>query len=85
MASRLNMMKLLQELRGLAAVTNRRPQPRLPGPLLLPVRFTRAAAGPTRTIRIAIELLPEVPCPVKITHVTDSSGGAPTLNAPGVH
>lgn len=73
MATKVNVMKLLQEVRGFAQLTNRRPHPRTPGPLLLQAYwFSRRGPGSKdkRTLRIRIDNLPDIPHPVKINHVT---------------
>ncbi len=71
MATRVNMIKLLQETRALADLTNRRPPPKYPGTLALQVRPQRARHGtarPKKTITILMQDLPDIPHPVKITH-----------------
>ena len=65
-------MKLLQELRGFAEVTNRQPQPRQPGLLLMKLRsHFGPSAVPKRKRIIIIQMheRPDLPHPVKITHV----------------
>lgn len=71
MATRVNIMKLLQEARGLAEITSRHPQPRQSGPLLLPLRAAsrRNPAKLKRMLRIAIHNPPDIPDPVRITHL----------------
>jgi hypothetical protein len=81
MATRVNMMKLLQQARGMAEMTGRRPQPRSPGPLLLQVRAPKwksSAAKPRRIIRINIQDPPDIPHPVAILHL-DSAGSQAAL------
>ncbi len=66
-------MKLLQEVRGFAQLTNRRPQSRAAGPLLLQAHWlSRRGPGSKykRTLRIRIDDLPDIPDPVKINHIT---------------
>lgn len=73
MATKVNLMKLLQEVRGFAQLTNRRPLPRTPGPLLLQAHWlSRRSAGARdkRTLRIKMDNLPDIPHPVKINHIT---------------
>jgi hypothetical protein len=65
------MMKLLQEIRGFADLSNRRPQSRAPGLFLMQLRsHLLRATLPRRAqnIRITDPGIPEVPYPVKITH-----------------
>jgi hypothetical protein len=72
MAAKLKMLRLLQEMRGFAQITNRRPQARPPGLYLLQLRShlvgTTSPQG-KRTIVIEAQEQPEVPQPVKITHL----------------
>jgi hypothetical protein len=72
MATRVNMMKLLQQARGMAELTGRKPQPRPLGPLLLQVRapkWKNAGAKQKRIIRINIQDPPDIPHPVDILHL----------------
>lgn len=65
-------MKLLQEMRGFAEISNRRPQTRSPGLLMLQMRsqtFRTALSKRKRTITINVQERPNVPDPVKITHL----------------
>jgi len=82
MATRVNIMKLLQEMRGLADITSRNPQTRQPGPLVLPLRFSsrKNPAKLRRTLRIAAHNPPDIPDPVRITHLRSAPqlGAAPT-------
>jgi hypothetical protein len=72
MATKMNMMKMLQQARGIAQITNRRPQNRPIGPLMLQMRFSssRTSAGRRkRIIRIKMQSPLDIPHPVKITHL----------------
>jgi hypothetical protein len=72
MATRMNMMKLVQEIRGLAQITNRRPQHRSPAPPILQVHPpNRRGAGAKRkkVIQIHVREKPDIPHPVKITFI----------------
>ncbi len=72
MATKMKIMKLLQEIRGFAEITNRRPQPRSPGLFIVQLRsHMLQTTGPRRKRNIAIDMLnhPDIPSPVKITHV----------------
>jgi hypothetical protein len=71
MATRMNMMKLLLEVRGLAQLINRRLPNRVPGPLLLqwyPFKSRSAAARRKWTLRIDIQDPPDIPQPVPIIY-----------------
>jgi hypothetical protein len=70
MATRINMMKLLQEVRGLAELANRRPLSRPPEPLILQFRAEgrKLMAAQRKSIQVNILDLPDIPHPVKITH-----------------
>jgi hypothetical protein len=66
------MLKLLQETRALAEVTNRRPQPRSPGLTLMQLRshLAHTRLPPCRrSIAIDVKDLADVPHPVRITHL----------------
>ena len=65
-------MKLLQEVRGFADLTNRRPLTRPPGPLLLQAHWLsrRRPGKDKRVVRIQMDDFPDIPHPVKINHVT---------------
>lgn len=76
MATKIKMMKLLQELRGMAEITNRRPQPKSPGIFLMQLRaHVTSATLPRRRLVIPVELKdrPDIPSPVKITHLASLS------------
>lgn len=72
MATRINMMKLLHEIRGFAVMNHRRPQPRSPGLVLIPLR-SRLLQGPglrpKRVIPIKMQIRPDIPAPVRIVHL----------------
>lgn len=66
------MMRLLQEIRGMAQITNRRPQTRAPGIFLMQLRaHVTTATMPRRRLVIPVDLkdLPDIPTPVKIRHL----------------
>jgi hypothetical protein len=72
MATRMNMLKLLQEVRGFAQFTNRPNEQRPAGPLLLEFRgpvFRRRAAKRKRTIKVTMLEQPDIPHPVQITYL----------------
>jgi hypothetical protein len=72
MATRIKMLKLLQEMRGFAQVTNRRPLNRHPGLLALQIRShvsQTTAAKRKHTIFISMLEPTDIPHPVKIVHL----------------
>lgn len=82
MAAKINVMKLLQEMRGFAEFTSRRPQPRLRGfPLLLWRSHLSRSNACLRKRAIRIEMLSpvDIPHPVKIIH--RKSGTTPAAKA----
>ena len=65
-------MKMLQEIRGFAQITNRRPQSKPPGLFLLQLRSHGQRNGSPRqrlVIPISLQDPPDIPHPVKITHL----------------
>ncbi len=67
------MLKLLQEVEGFATFTNRRPQARQTGALLLqlrPIRFRGANAPAKRILRINMQEPPDIPHEVPIRHIS---------------
>jgi len=72
MAAKIRLMKLLQEIRGFAQITNRRPAPRQPGLFLMQLRSQFTQGSPLRrklVIPVDLQDLPDIPHPVKITYV----------------
>lgn len=72
MAAKVRIMKMLQEIRGFAEVTQRRPQRRQPGLFLMQLRsHVTHTTGTKRVQTIAVDMLdrPDIPDPVKITHL----------------
>ena len=72
MAAKIKIMKMLQEIRGLAEVTNRRPAPKQPGLFLIQLRSHVQNATQTRRKQtIAVNGLDgvEIAHPVIIRHV----------------
>jgi hypothetical protein len=72
MAAKIKIMKMLQEIRGLADVTDRRPAPRQPGLFLIQLRShvteNRQARG-RQVISVVVQDPFDVPRPVKIKHI----------------
>jgi len=76
MATRMNVMKLLQEVRGLNELPNQHPPRALMGPLLLQQfmpKFRRP--GAKRTLTIIVKDPPDIPNPVKIIYLTPGTAG----------
>ena len=79
MAARVLMMKLIQELHGLAEFTNRRPQPQSPllAMIQLRARMSQGKLPPRRhSLPIQVTELADLPHPVKITHLGTSPAPA---------
>ena len=73
MATRMNMMKLLLEVRGMAELMNRRPPTRPSVPLFLQWApfFSRNASSKRKwTLKIDIQDPPDIPQPVPIIYRT---------------
>ena len=76
MATRINMLKLMQEMRGMAQITNRRPHERPAGfPILAERGGFRRGLPPKRKRHIQIQVQEplDIPSPVKITHLLAQS------------
>lgn len=72
MATKMNMLKLLQEVRGFAQFTTKPNEPRPSGPLLLQFRgpvLRRANAKRKRIIRIDMREPLDIPQPVPIIYL----------------
>ena len=72
MATKIRIMKLLQEIRGFAQLTYRQPQDRQPGLFLIQLRsHIHNATSPRRRLIIPVDHQdpPDIPHPVKIIHV----------------
>lgn len=86
MAKKVILMKLLQELRGYANVTNRRPAPPNSLVYLMQLRQRNQVRGSRSQQRLAITAQwqnpGESPSPIKIKHVTE---GEREERIPGVH
>jgi hypothetical protein len=72
MATKVKIMKMLQEIRGFAQITNRRPPPKSPGLFLIQLR-SHVSRTPLQRQKQIIPILlqdpPDIPHPVKITYV----------------
>jgi hypothetical protein len=85
MAAKIKMLKLLQEMRGFANVTNRRPKSR-PSELVLAQMRPPViqAALPRRRLNVAMgkDDCSNLPHPVRINHLKPTSEPAVTVPAP---
>ena len=71
MATKMKMMKLLQEIRGMAQFTQRRPQSKAPGLFFLQLRSHVNLTSSRRRWVVPIQMheMPDIPNPVKITFI----------------
>lgn len=82
MATKVKLMKLLQEIRGLAQVTNRRPPPRPSVLYLMQLReHTAQVQVPRRRLTVATDTKENfnTPLPVKINHVKSDEAAFPVV------
>ena len=85
MAAKIQILKLLQEIRGFAELSNRCPQPRSPGLSLAQMRsHLLQRVSPKRKLSISIDTQDhtDVPYRVKIKHVKQGPGPAALRPAP---
>lgn len=85
MAAKVKMLKLLQEMRGFAAITRRLPPPRSPGLLLMQVRalgINNSLRKRKLSITIGTQSSVDIPHPVRIHHVKQSSDAVGTAPPP---
>ena len=72
MATKVKLMKLLQEVRGLAEITSRRPLPKPSVLFLMQLRWQTAAAANMSRRKLVINVdhqeAADIPHPVKIVH-----------------
>jgi hypothetical protein len=84
MAAKIKMLTLLQEIRGFADITNRQPQPKSPGLVLIQMR-SRIIQTPLVRRRLSITMAQpdhvDIPHQVKINYVKRSSDLAPVRPA----
>jgi hypothetical protein len=85
MAAKVKMLTLLQEIRGFAQISNRRPPTRSPG-LFLAQLHSQGNHAYLRRRRLNITIDPpnqsDIPLQVKIHHVKQSPGSATPASAP---
>jgi hypothetical protein len=83
MANKAKLMKFLQEVRGYAQITNRRPAPRPSVLYLMQLRGKNAqAAAPKRRLIVVTHETNEsanTPLPIKITHVKSEESPLPVV------
>ena len=77
-------MKMLQEIRGLAQITSRRPPAKMPGLFLIQLRSQSPRPTPHRkkvVIPVALKDLPDIPHPVKIIHLNAKASPGASVDA----
>ena len=79
MATKMKLLKMLQEAKGLAQITNGKPAPRPPLLYLMQLRSqSHQAETPRRRLTIETEAL-HAPLPIKINHVQTGKTGLPVV------
>lgn len=83
MATKIKMLKLLQEMQGLTHVTCRRPTPRHPGLIAVQIRMELRdrASHLKRVLPVTDHEPPDIPHPVKIRHLQPESAAQPLNRA----
>ena len=85
MASKIRMLKLLQEIRGFAEMAKRLPAPRLPGLVSMQMRsHVVRATLPKRRLSIQMDVQDhlDISHPVRINHVKRTPAPGATLPTP---
>lgn len=81
MATKMKLIKMLQEIKGLAQITNRKPAPRPPLLYLMQLRLQAAQVElPRRRLTIETEAV-RPPLPIKINHIKTDKPGLPVVVA----
>jgi len=81
MATKMKLIKMLQEFKGLAQITNRRPAPRPPMLYLMQLRTQAAhAVTPRKRLTVEIEAV-HAPIAIKINHVKTDRSNMPVVIA----
>jgi hypothetical protein len=81
MATKMKLIKMLQEAKGLSQITNRKPAPRPPLLYLMQLR-TQAAQSNTPRRRLTVETEPfHKPLQIKINHVKSDKQAMPVVVA----
>lgn len=79
MATKMKLIKLLQEAKALAQITNRKPAPRPPLLYLMQLRSqNQSAHAPRRRLAVEIEAL-HPPSPIKINHLRAGKTALPLV------
>lgn len=79
MATKMKLLKMLEEAKGLAQITNRKPAPRPPLLYLMQLRSqSNQASAPRRRLTIETEAF-HAPLPIKINHVKADKPALPVL------
>lgn len=80
MATKMKLLKMLQEAKGFAQITNRKPAPRPPLLYLMQLRSQNShqAITPRRRLTIETEAL-HAPLPIKINHVKTDEPAMPMV------
>jgi len=76
MATKVKLMKFLQEMRGFAEITRRHPSPKTSVLYMMQLRSHVAETSQSKrklTITVELKETHELPLPVKITHVKPAS------------
>jgi hypothetical protein len=82
MATKIKVLKMLQEVKGYAQITNRRPAPRPPMLYLMQLRAHPAPADLPKhrlTIETDTKAFANGPLPIKINHVKSNESGLPVV------
>lgn len=82
MANKARLMKFLQEVRGYAQVTNRRPAPRPSVLYLMQLRARNEQTSPPKRRLIVVSEAHEnanTPLPIKITHLKSEDSSLPVV------
>jgi len=79
MATKMKLLKMLQESKGLAQITNRKPAPRPPLLYLMQLRSQNSQTNtPWRRLTVETEVL-RAPLPIKINHVQTDKPAVPVV------
>jgi hypothetical protein len=79
MATTMKLIKVLQEIKGIAQITNRRPAPRPPLLYLMALRSKgKPITNPRRKLAVEAAVI-QAPAPIKITHVNSDRLEQPTV------
>lgn len=82
MATKIKVLKMLQEVKGYAQITNRRPAPRPPLLYLMQLRSHPVPAELPRqrlTVEADTKAFANGPLPIKINHVKSDGSGQPVV------